>query len=220
MKKTDKEAQDKLKWFLDIFDCDEAHHLPDKVLEKVLDGDTQIYENYIKEYPDLSQDSLRILFETYFSDRKILKQDFTPDSIAELLTNIAVTGIDNPPEMLDECAGIGCLIIPYWKKNPNVFVWAREKSAGTIPFLLFNLALRNMHGIIIQGDTLTLETSKLYQLKKGEQFSKVSEFDYKNALEHTDPILLLKAMLRYNPERFMNEQPNNQSDTSQVGFFR
>ena len=220
MAKIDKEAENKLKWFLDIFDCDEAHHLPDKVLEKVLEGDTQIYEKYIKEYPDLDQDSLRILFETYFADRKILKQDFTPNSITELITELTLSDKDKPPELLDECAGIGCLIIPYWKKNPNVFVWAREMSAGTIPFLLFNLALRNMHGIIVQGDTLNFETSKVYQLTKGSQFSNVREFDFQGAIQHTDPILILKAMLYYDPKKFMDGPSNNQKEIKQVGFFK
>lgn len=201
--KSTKNSRDMSKWFLEIFDCEELRHLPEAVLDKILENDTKIYEEYIKEYPDLKDDTLREFFETYFSDREFLAQDFTPSGLSMLLTELALAGECEPPkEMLDECAGIGSLIIPYWLHNPDVMVYAREISSGTIPFLLFNLAVRNMQGVVVQGDTLTLETFNVYVLNKGEEFSTVQKFDLNEEIKRLDPIFLMKALMAYYPERF------------------
>ena len=196
MAKPSKTTKDMYNWFLDIFGCKELRYLPDKVLESILANNTEIYEKYIKEYPDLKSDSLREFFETYLADKKFLAQDFTPDSVALLMTEILLTTRkDKQKEMLDEAAGIGSLIIPFWKHNPDVTVYARELSATTIPFLLFNLALRNMQGVVICGDTLSLETFAVYILNKGEEYSIVKEIDLQEELNHTDPIYLIKALI-------------------------
>lgn len=203
MAKPKKETQNMYKWFLDIFDCKELRYLPDKVLESVLANNTAIYEEYIKEYPDLEKDTLREFFETYFADTTFLAQDFTPDSVALLMTEILLSAReDKQKEVLDEAAGIGSLIIPFWKHNPDVTVYARELSATTIPFLLFNLALRNMQGVVIRGDTLTLETFAVYVLNKGEKYSTVTEIDLIEEVKRSDPIYLMKGLMAYYPERF------------------
>lgn len=195
MAKPKKEQKEMLDWFLNIFGAKELRYLPDNVLANVLANNTAIYDEYIKKYPDLEKDSLREFFEFYLSDKKFLAQDFTPDSVAQLLAEI--NAITAKREILDECAGIGSLIIPYWKTYHDVIVWAREKSVTTIPFLLFNLAVRNMQGVVIQGDTLTLESDKVYLLSKGDQFSHVQEFNVKEAIRHTDPVYLIKALMAW-----------------------
>lgn len=202
MAKPNKNAKEMLDWFLGIFNCKELRYLPDNVLANVLANNTEIYEEYIKEYPDLKLDSLREFFETYLADRKFLSQDFTPDSIAQLMTEILLLDKnEGVPEVLDEAAGIGCLIIPYWRYNPDVKVYAREFSATTIPFLLFNLAVRNMQGVVICGDTLSLETFAVYVLNKGEKYSAVKEFDYFNEVGTLSAVGLLNILYAWSPKR-------------------
>lgn len=211
MAKPKKEVRDMLQWFLDIFDCKELRYLPDSVLKNILANNTTVYDEYIKEYPDLENDSLRTFFETYLSDRTFLSQDFTPQSIALLMTELALVGMETPPpEILDECAGIGSLIIPYWNVNKDVTVYARELSLTTIPFLLFNLAVRNMRGIVVRGDTLSLETQQVYLLNHGEKYSEVTEIDFMDAVKQTDPILILKTLMHYSPQRLKEVKVENE----------
>lgn len=214
MAKPSKKSRDMYQWFLDIFECKELRYLPDNVLKEVLANNTAVYEEYIKEYPDLSEDSLREFFETYFADRKFLNQDFTPDSLAFLIAEL----IGPQPETVEEAAGIGSLIIPQWNMNHDIKVYARELSAVTIPFLLFNLALRNMQGVVIHGDTLTLETFAVYVLNKGENFSVVTKINFEEEVKRTDPLILMKSLLNYYPERFKYER-QSKSDPEQIGFF-
>lgn len=215
MAKPDKEAEEMLDWILKIFNSKELRYLPDDVLANVLANNTEPYDEYIKKYPNLSEDSLKLFFENYLADRKFLDQDFTPDSIAMLLAEMT-----NPQkEVLDECAGIGSLLIPAWRKNPDVMVYAREKSNTTIPFLLFNLALRNIQGVVVRGDTLTLETFEVYVLNKGEKYSTVTQIDIVEEVKRSDPIFLMKALMAYYPDRFKYGQSINQQDNKQIGFF-
>lgn len=179
------------RWILDLFETDDLRYLPEKVLAHCLDNDTNVYDKYLEEFPDLSVDTLKSFFETYFSDRNFLNQDFTPDDIALLMAEL----VGGPQEeVLDECAGIGTLLIPQWKKNQDVTVYARELSAVAIPFLLFNLALRNMQGIVIRGDTLSYETFSAYLLQKGEKYSTITELDLEQEYKRIDPLMILKML--------------------------
>lgn len=220
MSKPSKQSNEMYKWFLDVFNCKELRYLPDDVLKEVLANNTAIYEEYIKKYPDLTRDSLKEFFETYFADRKFLSQDFTPDDVAMLMAEIcgAAQLLEKDPEILDECAGIGTLIIPTWRANPDVMVYARELSAATVPFLLFNLALRNMQGVVVRGDTLSLETFAVYILNKGEKFSTVTEFNLQEEIKRIDPLMFMKLLISRNPERFKYEKPEKK-DSKQIGFF-
>lgn len=192
MSKLDKEIKQKRDWFLHIFGVDDERKLPEKVLEACLSGDTKTFDEYLKEYPDLERDTLREFFEIFFADKNFLAQQFTPDGVALLMAEL--TASENQKEVLDECAGIGSLVIPVWRKNHDVIVYARELSATTTPFLLFNLAIRNIRGIVVCGDTLTLETYDVYFLEKGKKYSKITKLDCFKELQRVDPFKILKML--------------------------
>lgn len=58
----------------------------------------------------------------------------------------------------------------------NVFV--EELDERVIPFLLFNLCLRNASGYVVNGDVLSREQFKCYRLTKGEKYSRCEVVDH------------------------------------------
>ena len=115
-------------------------------------------------YGDRQIDQFRDFFQEEGADRKKLKQDYTPDGIAELLARVSVSG----KSLADICAGTGSLTIQYLNYHPDVdFVRCEEFSAKVIPFLLINLAIRKIDAEVIHGDSLTRERFAVYAIKDG-----------------------------------------------------
>jgi type I restriction enzyme M protein len=109
-------------------------------------------------------DQFRDFFQEEGADRKKLKQDYTPDGVAELLARVSVSG----KSLADICAGTGSLTIQYFNYHPDVeFVRCEEFSAKVIPFLLINLAIRKIDAEVIHGDSLTQERFAIYAIKDG-----------------------------------------------------
>ena len=115
-------------------------------------------------YGDRQIDQFRDFFQEEGADRKKLKQDYTPDGIAELLARVSVSG----KSLADICAGTGSLTIQYLNYHPDVdFVRCEEFSAKVIPFLLINLAIRKIDAEVIHGDSLTRERFAVYAINDG-----------------------------------------------------
>ena len=115
-------------------------------------------------YGDRQIDQFRDFFQEEGADRKKLKQDYTPDGVAELLARVSVSG----KSLADICAGTGSLTIQYLNYHPDVdFVRCEEFSAKVIPFLLINLAIRKIDAEVIHGDSLTRERFAVYAIKDG-----------------------------------------------------
>jgi len=120
---------------------------------------------------DLTQDWLQKIYQYYLADRKEKKQDYTPKSVAQLMGAL----IGDADKVVDMCAGSGALIIQKWTQNPNIEVTALEIDENVIPFLLFNMALRNINCRIIQCDALTGEdVINTWQVTKGERFGRIT----------------------------------------------
>lgn len=66
------------------------------------------------------------------------------------------------------------MLISNWVLKPAKYYCVEEYSDRAIPFLLFNLAIRNIDATVIQCDSLTREIKTTYELKKGKQFSFIS----------------------------------------------
>ncbi|WP_238709879.1 N-6 DNA methylase [Streptococcus suis] len=93
-----------------------------------------------------------------------MKQDYTPDGVAELLARVSRSG----KSLADICAGTGSLTIQYLNHHPDVeFVRCEEFSARVIPFLLINLAIRKIDAEVIHGDSLTREHFNVYAIRDG-----------------------------------------------------
>ena len=121
---------------------------------------------------DLQTDELQKIFQYYYADRKEKMQDYTPKSIAKLCAVSTKTGGDM---VYDLCAGSGALTIQKWVQTPNKTFICEELDSRVVPLLLFNMAVRNMSGYVLNRNALTLEFSKGYKLTSRTRFSEIEE---------------------------------------------
>ena len=150
---------------LDICGVKEVFEVPQALMKKLFSPEQSDLLNRIAAiYGDRQLDQFRDFFQEEGADRKKLKQDYTPDAVAELLARVSVSG----KSLADICAGTGSLTIQYLNYHPDVeFVRCEEFSAKVIPFLLINLAIRKIDAEIIHGDSLTRERFAVYVIKGG-----------------------------------------------------
>lgn len=128
----------------------------------VLDDDKrdQLFKSFLEKETDLSYDWFHEYYQDEQSDRKNKKQDFTPNSVGKLLAKIT----KGNKSTLDIAAGTGGLTIQKWNENPDNIFYCEELSDRALPFLLFNLSIRNMTAFVFHGDSLTREYKKIYKL--------------------------------------------------------
>lgn len=119
---------------------------------------------------DLSRDWLQMIYQYYCADRKDKKQDYTPKCLAQFLSRL----IGESAETIDMCAGSGALTIQRWIENPDTVFTLYEIDENVIPYLLFNMAIRNISATVHQSDILQNETVKSWSIRKGDRFGKVS----------------------------------------------
>lgn len=157
-----------------ILNIDEQFKAPTRVMElmwKKVERE-KVFREFIAIDSDLSYDGFHEFFEDEQSDRKKMKQDFTPDSISKLLAKLTEYNSPNAKySSMDPTAGTGGLIITKWwqdclKYTPweyhphDHFYYCEELSERVIPFLLFNLCIRGMNAIVVHGDALSREKVK------------------------------------------------------------
>ena len=148
--------------------------LGEALLSCVESHDLGAYSAYIDAVNgDLETDYLQRIFQYDRADRTEKCQDFTPPSIARLLS--VLTDHDVERVVYDLCAGSGALTIQSWARNPKAVFVCEELDAEVIPYLLFNLCARNISGWVIHRDALTLELFGAWQLKSGVRFSTASK---------------------------------------------
>lgn len=119
---------------------------------------------------DLSRDWLQMIYQYYCADRKDKKQDYTPKCLAQFLSRL----IGESAETIDMCAGSGALTIQRWVENPDTVFILYEIDENVIPYLLFNMAIRNISATVHQSDILQDETVKSWSIRKGDRFGKVT----------------------------------------------
>lgn len=119
---------------------------------------------------DLSRDWLQMIYQYYCADRKDKKQDYTPKCLAQFLSRL----IGESSETIDMCAGSGALTIQRWVENPDTVFILYEIDENVIPYLLFNMAIRNISATVHQSDILQDETVKSWSIRKGDRFGKVT----------------------------------------------
>lgn len=119
----------------------------------------------------LSTDWMQKIYQYYLADRKGKKQDYTPASLAQFMGLLAGSSND----IVDMCAGSGALIIQKWSQSPDTRFTALEIDGNVIPFLLFNMVLRNIQCMVFQMDTLTGEDPvRAWNVVKGEEFGRIT----------------------------------------------
>lgn len=149
-----------------LFGVDKPDNLGSALMESISDTDKlKAFCDLIG--GDLSVDWMQMIYQYYLADREEKKQDYTPKSIARFMAMLA--GDDETT--VDMCAGSGALIIQKWNQNHDLKFKAIEIDGNVIPFLLFNMVLRNIRCDVLQMNALTdEEPTKMWTVERGEVF--------------------------------------------------
>lgn len=158
--------------FNQLLGIKENYEMPQKLMNILLnDAERQrLFGALLEQEQDLSKDWFTDIFQDEHGDRDALKQDFTPDCLCTLMDRLS--GSDG--RYADVCAGTGGLTIKKWNTDPDGYFYCEEISSRTVPMLLLNMSIRNMHGMIVHGNSLTKQISAIYRLEKGHRFSEIS----------------------------------------------
>lgn len=143
--------------------------LEDFNLDLLTDSNCSKYLDLINN--DLETDYLQKIWQFYMADRKDKKQDFTPKSLGKLISELTKSTVEE--WVYDMCSGSGALTIQKWCSNKNLKFVCEELDENLIPFLLFNLKIRNIEGYVINGNVLTKERKTVYKLTQGSKFSEI-----------------------------------------------
>lgn len=136
------------------------------------DRRTLLFERYIELVEgDLSIDYLQKIYQFWEADRSEKKQDFTPQTVADLAASL--TSKPNHYMLYDFCAGSGALTLAHWRRSADIEVLCEELDERVIPLLIFNLSVRNISGYVVNKDVLTGEIFRTYRLTSGEKYSEV-----------------------------------------------
>ena len=169
-----------------IIGITESFMLPEKLLSLLLsEKKNKIFGEFLKLQNDLSFDWFTDYFQEEHSNRNAMMQDFTPKELTELLPQL--TG--GFSKVLDICAGTGGLSIGAWQRNPDALFVCEELSERALPLLLFNMAIRNIRGFVINKNVLSGEVMAVYRLQKGESYSEIKRIDDEPQIDGFDLII-------------------------------
>ena len=152
---------------LEIFEITEVKDLG-SALAKNLDNYDKMMAFEEAVNGDLSKDWLQKIYQYHEADRKEKKQDYTPASLGKLLAKLSGNG----DTVIDLCAGSGALTIQKWNENHNQRFLLYELDGNVIPYLLYNLAIRNIEAAVMRADVLKNEVYESWEVKKGEKYGK------------------------------------------------
>lgn len=158
-----------------LLEVDESYKASDVLMRSLMNEveRVQLFNSFLSAESDLSYDWFTDYFQEEHSDRKKNKQDFTPAMLVELCSRL----LGKSDLCADICAGTGGLTIRRWVDNPNSSFYCEEYSDRALPFLLFNLAIRNMNAIVWHGDALERGQKGAYKLTQGEKFSSIEKIE-------------------------------------------
>lgn len=152
---------------LELLNVKSTEKLSDRLFEVVKNNDMTIYEKFCEIVEnDLSVDWMQMIFQYYQADRREKKQDYTPKSLAVLMGKLA----GKADEITDLCAGSGALTVQKWSMDQDQRFILYEMDYKVIPFLLFNMAVRNIECVIYHSDVLQQEVFHTYRIRKSKKF--------------------------------------------------
>lgn len=190
----------------------DSYQAPAKLLEVLYDRQhrEKIFMEFLYEYNfDVSYDWFHEYFQDEHADRRKKKQDFTPNSLSDLVAALAGAGKGTT---YDCAAGTGGMTIRKWntdrmKTNPfdylpsDYLYVCEELSDRTIPFLLFNTLLRGMNAIIVHCDVISRKSYGVFFVQNDKndhlQFSSLNVMPYSKDV--ADFLMLEFVEERYSP---------------------
>lgn len=146
-----------------------VEEMPGVLMQACENNDEEAFSAFVEAVPDLDTDWLQKIFQYYIADRKEKMQDYSPESLGDLLAEFAGEG----ESILDVCAGSGALTIRCWAKNRSRRFVCVELDEAAVSLLLFNLASRNIESVVLRRDVLSQETFDAWTVKKGDRFGVV-----------------------------------------------
>lgn len=156
---------------LELFNANGTDELGDKLRQACLNNDIDIFRKFKNIVQDLTIDWLQKIFQYYNADRKEKMQDYTPTSLGKLIAELSKS--DEETTVIDMCAGSGALTIQKWVSNPTLKFICYEYDEKVIPYLLFNIMLRNIDAIVYRKDVLADEVFEKYEVMKGIEFGEI-----------------------------------------------
>ena len=156
---------------LELFNIDSVDDLGNALLCSCKNNEVEKFQKFddLIEH-DMSKDYLQMIFQYYMADRKDKKQDYTPACLGKFLSKLIGESI----ETIDMCAGSGSLTIQRCLDNPDGKMICYEIDGNVIPYLLFNLALRNKTAEVHRSDILQEEIYESYSINKGDKYGKIT----------------------------------------------
>lgn len=159
-----------------FFNIDDIGYLGDKLKEIIFsDNRDDIYDRYIELVEDMDIDWIQKIFQYYKSNRSDFKQDYTPKSLAKCLAKMVYW--EGAKTAYDACSGSGSLVIELHKLDNKIEFVCEEFDDNVIPYLLFNLSIRNISAVVVKGDIVKQERYNFYKLTPGNKYSKIEIID-------------------------------------------
>lgn len=146
-----------------------TNNLSENIYKICENNDIQFMQWFKENVKDLSVDWMQKIYQYYLADRKEKMQDYTPKSIAELMAKL----LGDEETVIDLCAGSGALTIQKWNQNKNQKFILFEFDEKVIPFLIFNMMVRNIECVIYRSDVLQEEIYNEYRITKGKEYGKL-----------------------------------------------
>ena len=160
-----------------IFQCDKKG-LGEALMKCVQEKNMEQVKAFHDLVEDLSIDWMQKIYQYYMADRKDKMQDYTPKCLAELMSRLA----GEADKVVDLCAGSGALTIQRWNQDHDQRFELFEIDENVIPYLLFNLVLRNIDAIVHRSDVLLQETFETYRVYRGEKYGRVEVMKNGNSI--------------------------------------
>lgn len=177
----------------------ESYKASDRLMEILFNKEKrrELFLAFLKKDYELEKDWFHVYFQDEHADRKLKKQDFTPNEISEVLSQIVESESDNGTR-LDSPAGTGGLTIKKWHADclkhspfdykPSMYLYqCEELSDRALPFLLFNLLIRGMNATVIHGDSLTREVNQVYFIQNDDD--DLMMFSSLNVMPHSSTVM-------------------------------
>lgn len=168
-----------------ILGTKETFQAPTKMLEIVLDETKResVFNQFLEVEFDLTYEWFQSYFEKSQSERKEKKQDFTPMEVARIATALANVLV-NPKHYFEAAGGTGGIMVSQWSSNVRrdkdydtkaYWYQMEELSEAALPFLLFNMSIRGMNGVVLHGDSLNRVFKNIYFIRNmgDRQFSEI-----------------------------------------------
>lgn len=170
----------------ELLGIDEVFKAPNKLMEILFNKSDreELFKQFLEHEWNMSYEWFMQYFEEEQADRKNKKQDFTPQALSKMLSKIV-----GGNSYFEVAAGTGSIMIQAWHeqrmndslltyKPSNYWYHVEELSDRAIPFLLFNMLIRGMNGIVVHGDALTREIKNVYFIQNtSDDYMKFSDLN-------------------------------------------